>query len=97
MLNDKARITYEYRADHSFSTRQFNLYTHPTFQGDFGLCISMNGTWAVEGDSLVKYFDIATLTVEVDDSGVTYSPEQAEEREQIIAFLSGSCARTIDF
>ncbi len=94
MLNDKARITYEYRADHSFSTRQFNSYTHPTFQGDFGLCISMNGTWAVEGDSLVKYFDLATLKVEVDDSGVTYSPEQAEEMEAGKAALKAELMKT---
>lgn len=79
------------------SPRQFNAITHPSFQGDFGVCVTMSGTWAVEGDSLVKYFDLAAIKVEVDDNGVTYSPEQAEEREQIIAFLSGSCARTIVF
>jgi hypothetical protein len=39
---------------------------------------SLSGTWGVEGDSLVMYYDLKSYKMEIDDSEVTYPSHLAD-------------------
>ena len=69
--------TFEYKKDHTFTIHHFESISDAAFRGMMVQRYSIAGTWAIEGDSLVKVFDMDSYKIEVDDSGITYQPNQA--------------------
>jgi hypothetical protein len=77
------RIVYEYRKDHTFTIDYFSYWTDVAFKGHLMQRYSIAGTWAIAGDSLIKVFDMDSYRMAIDDSGITYQPEKADEIEII--------------
>ena len=71
-------IKYEFRKDHTFTTRQSYNWKHQLFNGSMVQIVTMHGTWSIEGDSLVKNYDPNNFKMEVDDKDVTYLTENTE-------------------
>ena len=69
---------FEFLGDHTFTTRRSHNIKHPFFLGTMVLNITMHGTWSIEGDSLVKKYDIDKIKMELDDKDVTSINENAE-------------------
>ncbi len=79
MANDDNHIEYQFRKDHTFTNLITFKWIHPDFQDKAQVCISLSGSWAIEGDSLVNTFDMSTLKIEVIDSTIRCSPEVAKK------------------
>ncbi len=79
MANDDNHIDYQFRKDHTFTNLITFKWIHPDFQDKAQVCISLSGSWAIEGDSLVNTFDMSTLKIEVVDSTIRCSPEVAKK------------------
>lgn len=80
--------TFEYRKDHTFTMHVFESMNDVSFRGRIVQRYSIAGTWTIEGDSLVKVFDMKSYKMEVDDSGITYQPNQAAAVERMKKELS---------
>ena len=93
LADNQQAISYEFRKNHTFTTHQTFKWTHGIFQGVVLQKVTLSGTWAIEGDSLVKYFDLASYKVEVDDSNITYSPAMADSLVSVIAELKSEKRR----
>jgi hypothetical protein len=78
MADDKHHVAYEFRKDHTFTTRQSISYTHTEFMGNLIQRFTLSGTWAVEGDSLVKHYDLSSYKLEIDVTGAVYQPNMEE-------------------
>lgn len=74
---DNYYVTFEYRKDHTFTMHKLEYWSDVTFKGRMAQRHSIGGTWAIEGDSLIKVFDMDSYKMEVIDSGITYQPNQA--------------------
>ncbi|MBR4810152.1 MAG: hypothetical protein IK039_00125 [Bacteroidaceae bacterium] len=77
------RITYEYKKDHTFTIDYLSYWTDVTFKGHLIQQYSIAGTWTIAGDSLIKVFDMDSYRMAIDDSGITYQPDKADEIEKI--------------
>ena len=79
LTDGQQSIKYEFRKDHTFTTRQSYNWKHQIFQGTMVQIVTMQGTWSIEGDSLVKNYDINKCKMELDDKDVTYLSEYADQ------------------
>ena len=75
--------TFEYKKDHTFTIHIFESMNDVNFRGRLVQRYSIGGTWAIEGDSLVKVFDMKSYKMEIDDSGISYQPSQADAVEKV--------------
>lgn len=87
--DDREQITYEFRKDHTFTTRQTTPWGHSIYTGFIIQQFTMNGTWNAKGDSLILNCDLKSCKVEVDDEGITYTPDMVDEIEQFKNDLIG--------
>ncbi len=78
LTDGQESVIFEFRKDHTFTTRRSHNIKHPFFLGTMVLYVTMDGTWSIEGDSLVKNYDIDTIKMELDDKDVTSINENAE-------------------
>ena len=85
---DNYKATFEYKKDHTFTIHYFESMNDAAFRGRMVQRYSIGGTWAIEGDSLVKVFDMDSYKMEVDDSSITYQPRQAAAVAKIKKELS---------
>ena len=79
LTDGQQSIKYEFRKDHTFTTRQSYNWKHQIFQGTMVQIVTMQGTWSIEGDSLVKNYDSNKCKMELDDKDVTYLSEYADQ------------------
>jgi hypothetical protein len=78
LTDGQESFIFEFRKDHTFTTRRSHNIKHPFFLGTMVLYVTMDGTWSIEGDSLVKNYDIDKIKMELDDKDVTSINENAE-------------------
>ena len=78
LTDGQESVIFEFRKDHTFTTRRSHNIKHPFYLGTMVLNITMHGTWSIEGDSLVKNYDIDKIKMELDDKDVTSINENAE-------------------
>ena len=70
-------ITYEheFHADHTYKNIFVNTLTHQACVGRALVKATTMGTWSIEGDSVIIVLNPSTLVVDIDDSGLKYTPE----------------------
>ena len=80
LTDGQESVIFEFRKDHTFTTHRSLNIKHPFYLGTMVLNITMHGTWSIEGDSLVKNYDIDIdkIKMELDDKDVTSIIENAE-------------------
>jgi hypothetical protein len=78
VFSDNQKLEYDFHKDHTFHTNHTIYSIHPLFTGRIAVNHSFTGKWAVENDSLVIYFDITSLKVEVDENGIAYPQENTD-------------------
>ena len=80
LTDGQESVIFEFRKDHTFTTHRSHNLKHPFYLGTMVLNITMHGTWSIEGDSLVKNYDIDIdkIKMELDDKDVTSIIENAE-------------------
>ena len=78
VFSDNQKLEYDFHKDHTFHTSHTIYSLHPLFMGRIAVNHTFSGKWAVENDSLVSYFDMSSLKVEVDENGITYPAENAD-------------------
>lgn len=78
VFSDNQKLVYEFRKDHTFLANHTIYSLHNLFYGRMAINHTFTGKWAVENDSLVSYFDMSSLKVEVDESAIAYPPEKAD-------------------
>ena len=78
VFSDNQKLEYDFHKDHTFHTSHTIYSLHPLFMGRIAINHTFSGKWAVENDSLVSYFDMSSLKVEVDENGITYPAENAD-------------------
>ncbi len=71
-----AEITF--RKDRTLTNRHEFRYSSPVYSGKIKVIATMNGTWEMTRDSLIRNYDLSSLEVTVDDSGISYRPENEE-------------------
>ena len=76
--DDKFEMLYNLQPDHTFTTHQSVRWGTSFFRHRMVQRFSLSGTWGVEGDSLVMYYDMKSYKMEIDDSEVTYPSNMAD-------------------
>ena len=89
LVDEKNELVYNLQPDHTFTTRQSVRWGTSFFRHKMVQRFSLSGTWAVEGDSLVMYYDMKSYKMEVDDSEVTYPPHLADSVRGVKEALVG--------
>jgi hypothetical protein len=87
--DDREQITYEFRKDNTFTTRQATPWGHSIYTVFVIQWITLTGTWDTKGDSLILNYDLKSCKVEVDDASITYTPDMVDEVEQFKSDLIG--------
>lgn len=80
LTSDNDQTEYTYRPDHTFTTLQTKKWSHYCFRGKITTQITVSGHWEIVGDTLVKTFDMQTLKIDNDESGITCSKEERENQ-----------------
>lgn len=80
--------SFEFHKDHTVTTHYVEYFDCWNL-GKMILRYSIAGTWAVEGDSLVMDFNMKSYRHEIDENGVTYTPDRAYD----VAFMKN---KTVD-
>lgn len=81
--NDNYKVTFEYNKDHTFTARYSLYWSDAAIIGKMIQRFSIAGTWAIEGDSLVKVFDRNSFKMEIDENGAVARPNQADAVERL--------------
>lgn len=68
-----ARMTFN--KDRTMTQERIYRYPGAVYTGKICVSAYLKGTWEMKRDSLIRYLDIASLEVTVDDSGISYRPE----------------------
>lgn len=89
MPDDKRQISFEFRKDHTFTTHQSFSWTHPAFRGKLVQRFTLSGKWAIEGDSLVKHFDMKSYQLKLEEVNVVSRSGMADDLEKAKAELTG--------
>lgn len=94
VLSDiKNEMAYEFRKDHTFTTHQLIRWGHNLFRDKMIQRFSLSGTWAVEGDSLVMYYDVKSYQVEIDDKNISYPPHLEDKIREVKAELASEAMK----
>ncbi|MBQ7691044.1 MAG: hypothetical protein IJT30_07645 [Muribaculaceae bacterium] len=81
--NDNYQAIFEYKKDHTFTAHYALSWSDAAIIGKMIQRFSIEGTWVIEGDSLVKVFDTKSYKMEIDENGASYQPNQASAVEQL--------------
>lgn len=90
--NDNCQESFEFLKDHTLTTHYVEYFDCGSL-GKMILRYSIAGTWAIEGDSLVMDFNMKSYKHEIDENGVTYTPDRAYD----VALAKKSMADELDF
>ena len=80
LTSDNDHTEYTFRKDHTFTNLHTKKWNHYCFRGKIITQITISGHWEIVGDTLVKTFDLKTLKIENDESGITCSKEEREQQ-----------------
>ena len=80
LTSDDNHTEYTFRKDHTFTTFQTKKWNHYCFRGKVTTQITLSGHWEIVGDTLVKTFDMQTLKIDNDESGISCSKEEREKQ-----------------
>ncbi len=80
LTSDDNHTEYTFRKDRTFTTLQTKKWNHYCFRGKITTQITVSGHWEIVGDTLVKSFDLQTLKIDNDESGITCSKEEREKQ-----------------
>ena len=86
--NDNYKATFEYKKDHTFIVHYSLYWSDAAIMGKMIQRYSIAGTWAIEGDSLVKVFDLESYKMEIDENGATSHSNQADAVAELKKRLS---------
>ena len=76
--DEKKEIVYEFRNDHTFTFKESFPWGHSIYTGFLVQKLTMKGTWQVEGDSLVKHFDLKSKKITLGELNVSFRHKNAE-------------------
>lgn len=78
------QVEYEYCKDHTFTMRAIHHVPQPIYSGKIVQTATLEGTWTIEGDSIIAIFDPSTCKLSADDSGITYPDEMRDSVKRFI-------------
>lgn len=94
-ISDTSENSYDeitFRRDGTMTHKCISRQTYSIFTGRFVVTNVMEGTWTIEGDSLIRLYPRSGQHIEVDDSQISYSPENKENIETFIERNRASAA-----
>ena len=86
--DDRMQTIFEFRDDHTFTTHQTATWGHSIYTGFIIQKFTYSGTWSIEGDSLIKHYDLKSRKIDIDDSAISFQPSTAAEVKQFINELA---------
>ena len=92
VMPNNIQESFEFCKDHTVTTHYVEYFDCGNL-GKMILRYSIAGTWAVEGDSLVMDFNMKSYKHEIDENGVTYTPDRADN----VAVMKKWVADRLDF
>lgn len=78
------QLEYEYRKDHTFTIRAIHHVAHPIYSGKIVRTATLEGTWTIEGDSIIAIFNPSTCKLSADDSGISYAKEMRDSIRRFV-------------
>ena len=75
---------YEYRKDHTFTMRAIYHVAHPIYSGKIIRTAMLEGTWTIEGDSIIAMFNTSSCKLSADDSGISYANEMRDSVRRFV-------------
>ena len=75
---------YDFRKDHTFTKRISRQIAIPLYSGKIVRIVSLEGTWTIEGDSIIIVNDSSTCQLSVDDSHISYPEEMRDSVKRFI-------------
>ena len=75
---------YEYRKDHTFTMRAIYHVVHPIYSGRIIRTAMLEGTWTIEGDSIIAMFNTSSCKLSADDSGISYANEMRDSVRRFV-------------
>lgn len=75
---------YEYRKDHTFTMRAIYHVAHPIYSGKIIRTAMLEGTWTIEGDSIIAMFNTSSCKLSADDSGISYVNEMRDSVRRFV-------------
>ena len=95
---DDLKSEWNFMKDHTFKiVIEYSSTTNMLFaKGKFVMKYYMDGTWAIEGDSLIQFFDWNNYDVEVDGSGMIASPGRQDMLDSWLEEYKESIAEEIN-
>ena len=81
---DRRMIQEQYRKDHTFTIRAIHHVAHPIYSGKIVRTATLEGTWTIEGDSIIAIFNPSTCKLSADDSGISYAKEMRDSIRRFI-------------
>ena len=81
---DRRMIQEQYRKDHTFTIRAIHHVAHPIYSGKIVRTATLEGTWTIEGDSIIAIFNPSTCKLSADDSGISYAKEMRDSIRRFV-------------
>lgn len=75
---------YEYRKDHTFTMCVVHHVDPPIYSGKIVRTATLEGTWTIEGDSVIIVYNPASGKLSADDSGISYTEEMGDTIKRFI-------------
>lgn len=75
---------FVFAENHRVTTTLIQHYSDPFFTGRLDICYTFNGTWEIQGDSLITVVN-ALYDCKIDDSNISYLPEKKKYVEDLIS------------
>lgn len=75
--------TIEFKKDHSFVYILSKTHVHPAYSGQMVYTANVDGTWSLEGDSLIRNYNLGAYYT-LDTSGITYAEEMKDSVQRYI-------------
>lgn len=80
-----------FRRNGTMTHKVIKRYAYSIFSGRFVVTTVMEGTWTIEGDSLIRIYPNSGCHIEIDDSQLSYTPENKENVEDFLERYQAMC------
>lgn len=78
-----ALVNSKKKAD-TFTIRAIHHVAHPIYSGKIVRTATLEGTWTIEGDSIIAIFNPSTCKLSADDSGISYAKEMRDSIRRFV-------------
>jgi hypothetical protein len=78
----------EFKSDHTFTYREIYQVPSLLYTGKAILTVSLDGTWEVQKDSLILFFDPASCRLTTDLDQISYRDEMKEQVQDYMRILA---------